>query len=192
MRVSEQGRELIKAWEGFVPKVYSDIGGVPTVCWGHVVRPTDEQEWGDGASLEECELALVEDLETVEACLDKAIKVAVTQGQFDALVSFAYNVGTGALRSSTLLARLNVGRYDAVPEQLRRWVNVNGKPWIGLVNRRAAECKLWSGSQLTIVPAAFDLSDLLERAKAQGAVMLQSVYNPAALGRRSEPPSGCP
>lgn len=72
------------------------------------------------------------------------MEVPLTQQQFDALVSFAFNVGNGAFCDSTLLKRLNAGQYDAVPAQLNRWVKAGGKTLEGLVTRRAAEGALFS------------------------------------------------
>lgn len=78
------------------------------------------------------------------AHLHRLIKVPLTQQQQDALVIWAFNVGRAAVARSTLLKRLNAGRYNEVPAQLKRWVYVNGKVAKGLVNRRNAEIAIWN------------------------------------------------
>ena len=76
--------------------------------------------------------------------VDERVKVPLAQHQFDALVSFVFNLGAGAFAESTLLRELNAGRYDAVPLQLDRWVKAGGKTLEGLVRRRKAEGVLFS------------------------------------------------
>lgn len=86
-----------------------------------------------------------QDLERFERVVDELVTVVLAQHQFDALVCFSFNVGSWSFRNSSLLRLLNQGRYDAVPEQLARWVKADGKTVPGLVNRRMNEAKLWNG-----------------------------------------------
>jgi len=81
------------------------------------------------------------------AAVNQHITVNLNQHQFDALVSFVFNVGAGAFQQSTLLQRLNAGRYDAVPGQLRLWNKGGGKVLPGLVTRREAEARLFTSGQ---------------------------------------------
>ena len=99
---------------------------------------------GDRITKEQAEKLLIEDVRQFEAAINKLVKVALKQGQFDALVVFCYNVGIGAFERSTLLSVLNMGRYADVPAQLMRWTKVKGKELSGLVNRRNAEVLLWN------------------------------------------------
>ena len=87
--------------------------------------------------------ALSQDVHIAEQAVLKLVKVAITQGQFDALVDFVYNLGTNRLAASTLLRDLNIGRYDAAAEQLLMWDHVGTKEVAGLKARREAEFHLW-------------------------------------------------
>lgn len=147
---------LLKQLEGFVPYAYDDfdppsrrrrikagdkIHGTLTIGYGHTgpdVKPgmTVSQQFGD-------EL-LRKDLAETLAAVNAAVKVPLTDNQFGALVLFAFNIGADDFKTSTLLKRLNAGKYDAVPGQLARWVKSKGKTMQGLVNRRAAEAGLWA------------------------------------------------
>lgn len=141
MRISQNGLELIKEFEGFSATPYVCAGGKVTVGFGHTntasmkMKPITKR---DGEAL------LKQDLREAEATVERLVKVDLTQNQFDALISFVFNVGAGALAKSTLLKLLNKGNYEAVPAQLMRWNKANGKPLAGLTRRRQAEGVLWS------------------------------------------------
>jgi len=87
------------------------------------------------------------DLPRFEAAVSRLVTVPLDQHQFDALVSFTYNLGEGNLRSSTLLKKLNAGDYAAAAAQFERWVTAAGKPLPGLVKRRAAERAMFEGAE---------------------------------------------
>jgi lysozyme len=87
---------------------------------------------------------LAQDVKPAEQAVDGGVQVALNQNQFDALVSFTFNVGVGAFQSSTLLKVLNQQQYDEVPAQLLRWTRAAGKVVQGLVNRRQNEINLWN------------------------------------------------
>jgi lysozyme len=89
---------------------------------------------------------LMQDLVRFEAAVTAFVVVDLNQNQYDALVSFAFNLGTTTLKTSTLLKELNARNYDAVPTQMRRFVNSDGHPVPGLVKRRENEVKLWLGT----------------------------------------------
>lgn len=118
MKTSEQGIELIKGREGCVLRPYRDSVGVWTDGWGntHGVIPN-----GPPITQAKADADLVKHLEAFEAAVNNAVKVPLTQNQFDALVSFAYNVGTGAFAASTMVKRINAGLFDEVPAQFDRW-----------------------------------------------------------------------
>ncbi|WP_375669316.1 lysozyme, partial [Bartonella sp. MR168JLCBS] len=92
----------------------------------------------------EAEKSLCQDLKQFECVVEQTVAVPLNDEQFAALVSFCYNVGTEAFRSSKLLKKLNKGNYEAVPIELQKWTRAGGKRLQGLVNRRAAEAGLWA------------------------------------------------
>lgn len=154
MKTSDHGKEKITAWEGFEPRVYSDAGGKLTIGVGHLLTPSelssgkiwiDRQpvRYAEGLSEPQILDLLGQDLEGAEAAVNNGVEVELSQNQFDTLVSFCFNVGVGAFRSSTLLRLLNQGQYGDVPAQLRRWVHCRGKVVQGLVRRREHEIALW-------------------------------------------------
>lgn len=140
-RISPEGLALIKQWEGCKLRAYKDAVGVWTIGYGSTgahVRP------GMTITQAEADNLLIADLARFERAVEKLVKVPLSDGQFAALVSFAFNVGEGALAKATLLKKLNAGNYGAVPAELMKWVNAGGKKLQGLVNRRAAEAGLWA------------------------------------------------
>lgn len=140
MRTSERGIELIKKHEGLRLNAYLCPAGVWTIGYG----TTSGVEKGDKITKEQAESLLRNDLEVFENAVTMAVRVPITQNQFDALVSFAYNVGTGALRSSTLMRMLNAGDYAGAAAQFKRWNKADGKELPGLTKRRADEAILFA------------------------------------------------
>lgn len=144
MQVSEKGLNLIKAHEGLRLNAYLCPANVWTIGYGHTSaagEPTVVR--GMKITRDEAERILRKDLFRFETAVTRAVKVPLSQNQFDALVSFAFNVGAGAFAKSTLVRRLNEGRYDEVPRQLMRWTRGGGRELPGLVNRRRDEAALW-------------------------------------------------
>lgn len=144
-KTSNTGLDLIKSFEGFSANAYPDPAHgwkVPTIGYG----TTAGVKMGDTITKERAEELLREDVKRFEGYVDRLVKVPLTQGMFDALVSFTYNLGTGALEKSTLLDQLNRGDYDGAAEQFGRWVKAGGKTLAGLVRRRAAERALFEGA----------------------------------------------
>lgn len=156
MRVSRTGRQLITALEGVRFCAYKDQIGLLTIGVGHLLTKSELSsgkihlngvavQWGHGLTPEQVDELLAQDLMRFEAAVAQGVKVDLHQNQFDALVSFAFNVGEGAFRNSTLLKMLNRGEYAAVPAQMRRWVYAGGRKLKGLAKRREQEIKMWSG-----------------------------------------------
>lgn len=151
--INKLGEDKIVQWEGEVLWAYDDfdpkhrpiepgmsVKGTLTIGVGHTgpdVKPglridvKQSREW------------LRQDLDSFEALVERSVKVPLSDNQFAALVSFAFNVGEGNFRKSTLLKRLNAGDYESVPQELMKWVHSKGKRLPGLVNRRAQEGALW-------------------------------------------------
>lgn len=141
MRISPNGLKKLMEWEGCVLHVYKDAAGLPTIGVGHLIRKGED--FSTGLTTEQAQDLLQKDLVRFESVVNEKVKVPLTQNQYDALVSFAFNVGDGAFRQSTLLKRLNAGDYDAVSDQLMRWTKAGGKTCDGLIVRRRNEVKLW-------------------------------------------------
>ena len=142
MKISRDGIDKLIEWEGCVLHVYNDAAGLPTIGCGHLLH--HNESYPTGITHSQAIDLLSNDLMRFEDVVNKEVKVPLTQSQYDALVIFAFNIGTGAFRNSTLLKELNQGKYDEVPEQLSRWTKAGGKKIAGLVNRRNNEIALWN------------------------------------------------
>jgi lysozyme len=146
-RISKAGRDLIKRHEGLRLDAYVDPVGVWTIGYGHT-GPAARK--GNTITKERADNLLTQDVREAEAAVTRLVKMPLSDGQFDALVSFVFNVGAAAFAQSTLLRELNAGRFAAVPGQLRRWVygTVSGQKVIlpGLVKRRNDEAVLWASA----------------------------------------------
>jgi len=117
----------------------ADDNGTPTAGYGH----TGGVVIGAAYTEEQCDDWFSEDSSWVTGCINTNVKVDLTQGQFDALFSFIYNVGSGAFEKSTLLKKLNKGDYASVPSEMLKWVISGGVKDAGLVNRRNSEGGQW-------------------------------------------------
>jgi lysozyme len=146
MEIGHKGIQLIKGFEGFKSKAYLDGGGVPTIGYG----TTRGVKLGQVVDQATAEAFLHRDVTGAVKVVNQYVKVALTQDQFDALVCFVYNIGSGNFSKSTLLKLLNAGRYDQVPTQLVRWNRDNGKIVAGLTRRRIAEGTLFTTGQITL------------------------------------------
>jgi lysozyme len=144
MELSAAGLELIKASEGFRDQVYRDSAGFATIGYGH--RLAARESFGDGIDREHAEQLLNEDVAWAERVVGQLVRVTLTQGQFDALVDFCFNLGAGRLAGSTLLMDLNAGRYTCAGQQLLLWDHAGGVVNSGLKGRREAEFRMWSAA----------------------------------------------
>ncbi|WP_256849894.1 lysozyme [Pantoea sp. Fr-CA_6] len=135
MKVSNNGINLVKRFEGLELKAYRDSVGILTIGYGH----THAVKAGDAITGEKADAFLREDLQVAELTVNTSVKVKLTQGQFDALVSFVFNLGSGNFVKSTLIKKLNAGDYAGAADEFGKWVNAGGKKLPGLVKRRAAE-----------------------------------------------------
>ena len=135
--------------------VYTDSKNIPTIGIGH--RLTDQElasktlvingqrvPYAHGITMAQCQALNKQDVSAAVNCVNSIIKVPLTQNQFNALVSFAFNIGIYAFKNSTLVQVLNQKQYKEVPTQMLRWVHENGAVTQGLVNRRNAEIALWN------------------------------------------------
>lgn len=153
--ISGNGLELLKQWEGSRSKVYRDSAGLLTIGVGHLLIRSELSsgkivingvpvKYADGLTDQQILELLAQDVFPAQRSADDAVKVPLNQNQFDALVSFAFNVGVRAFESSSLLRLLNQRNYAVVPEQLRRWTRAGGTVVHGLQVRRENEIKLWN------------------------------------------------
>ena len=138
-----EGLALIKKFEGCELEAYQCSAGVWTIGYGH----TKDVVEGMTISKEEAEQMLVDELHEYENYINEYVNVALSQNQFDALVSWVYNLGPANLSASTMLKVLNSGEYEDVPAQMKRWNKAGGKVLEGLVRRREAEACLFVGKE---------------------------------------------
>ena len=143
-QITDEGIDLIKRFEGFSSSVYICPAGYPTIGYGHVVRDDEKQRFAEGIDREEGESLLRQDVRWAERGVLRLIDVPLTDGQFDSLVSFTFNLGTGALQRSTLRRKVNREEHEDVPAQFKRWVWAGGRKLRGLYIRRKAESGLYA------------------------------------------------
>lgn len=141
--VSQQGLALIKLFEGFSPTIYLDAAGLPTIGYGHLLRPGEAEMFARGISEEAGIALLIKDVQKAEQAVLRLVHVPLSEGQFDALVSFTFNLGSGALQRSTLRRKVNREEHADVPPEFMRWVWAGGKKLRGLIQRREAEAALY-------------------------------------------------
>lgn len=145
MKTSANGRALIEAFEGRFLTTYLDSVGVPTIGFGHTSAAGEPYvERGMTITAIEADVILADDLAKVERQVEQYIKVPLNQAQFDALVSFTFNLGPGNLSKSSLCRRLNAGDY-MVANEFAKWNKAGGNVLKGLTRRRMAEAAMWTG-----------------------------------------------
>ncbi|MBH3136412.1 lysozyme [Serratia marcescens] len=144
MNISKNGIELIKRFEGLELKAYQDSVGVWTIGYGWT-QTVEGKKIAPGMRIDQAtaDRLLKCGVVQYEQGVNQLVKVHITQGQFDALVSFAYNLGLRSLSTSTLLQKLNAGDTQGAADQFGHWVNAGGKRLDGLVARRAAEREMF-------------------------------------------------
>ncbi len=158
MHISQEGITLIKHYEG-CPKdkdgnavSYRCAANKATIGYGSL-KLIDGSPVTDNISItmQEAEDLLAHELVEYEGYINDLVKVPLKQNEFDALVSWVFNLGPSNLKSSTMLKVLNAGKYQEVPEQIKRWNKVNGKVNEGLVKRRKSEALLFECQDWTFV-----------------------------------------
>jgi len=135
MKISEDGLELIKKFEGCETSAYQDSVGVWTIGFGH----TKGVEEGQTCSIEDAESMLADEMDEYEGYINDMVRVDLQQHEFDSLVAWVYNLGPTNLNESTMLKVLNGGQFDRVPDEMNRWTRAGGEILEGLVRRRQAE-----------------------------------------------------
>lgn len=138
--ISTNGLSLLESFEGLRTGAYRDQGGILTIGYGHTGKEVHE---GMTITLSEAEDLLRLDVRLAVAAVNHLVRVGLTQNQFDALVCFTYNVGSGALAGSTLLRCVNVPSFAAAACEFPKWNRCAGQVNQGLLKRRLAERDLF-------------------------------------------------
>ena len=145
LRFSDEGADYLTEIEGGAHlKVYDDGFGYPTIGVGHLIDPDEMEEFKNGITRERSNELLKEDVREAERIIWRVVKVGLHQHEYDSLVCFAFNIGNGAFKKSTLVKVLNQGKYDEVPYQMSRWNKVRGQTVKGLINRRRESGELFA------------------------------------------------
>ena len=139
MNISQNGIDLIKEFEGCRLEPYLCAANVLTIGYGHTKDVVENMSITEDTA----ESLLKDDLRVFEDDVTRLVEVPLLQNQFDALVSWTFNLGAGNLKTSTMLKVLNAGEYKNVPEQMKRWNKASGKVLEGLTRRREAEALLF-------------------------------------------------
>lgn len=143
MQISEEGKNLIKKFEGCELEAYKCAAGVWTIGYGHIKTAVEGMEISQSTADELFDEEIVE----YENYVNTAVTVPLSQNQFDAIVSWVFNLGNGNLQASTMLKVINSGDHAGVPAQIKRWNKAGGKVLEGLIRRREAEALLYEGKE---------------------------------------------
>jgi lysozyme len=145
-KYSDAGMALTKDFEGLRLTAYQDVAGIWTVGYGHVGPAILA---GMTISKADAEALLRADLADAVACVNRAVRVTITQNQFDAMVDFCFNAGRGNFLQSTLLRKVNLQDFAGAAVQFGLWVHAGGEVVSGLVRRRKAEAVLFMETNQT-------------------------------------------
>ena len=140
MQISENGLDLIRKYEGLQLAAYVCPGKKLTIGYGHT---GPDVKSGQKINVEEANALLQKDVQRFEHAVNELVTAPMTQGMFDALISFSFNLGAGSLKGSTLLKKLNADDREAAAEEFLKWNKANGKVLAGLTKRRESERKLF-------------------------------------------------
>lgn len=146
MKLNKKGKDLIKSFEAFRANPYLDSAGVPTIGYGFTHYPNGEKVTMQDMPLTKIQANFIFDqlVQKYESAVNSAVVSNINQNQFNALVSFCYNVGIGNFKASTLLKLVNENpKNPKVRDQFLRWVNAGGHYLAGLYNRRVKEADLY-------------------------------------------------
>jgi GH24 family phage-related lysozyme (muramidase) len=152
MKMTNEGLALIKRFEGLRLDAYRDVGGIWTIGYGHTGmagEPAVKSQMK--ITEEEAHAMLARDVDKFAAGVRDSVTADISDAQFSALVSFAYNVGLGAFQRSSVLTAVNARDFEAVPRRLNLWAKAGGRVLAGLVRRRAAEGALFMSQSKSVV-----------------------------------------
>lgn len=162
MKTNPRGIDLIKSFESLRLKPYLCPSNIPTIGWGATTYSNGMKVQLTDApiTVQHAEDLLRHHLAKFEEAVSSAITSQINENQFSALVSFAYNVGQGAFKTSTLVKLINKGDKQGAADQFLRWTKAGGKELPGLVKRRKAERDLFL---LPVIPSESELHDVLKQ-----------------------------
>lgn len=144
MNLSDNGYTFISQMEGIKTEAYLDSVNIPTIGIGFTHVNGIPVKMGQTMTLDEIKQQFIKQISTYVGCVNNNVTTTITQNQFDALVSFTFNLGCGALKSSTLLKKVNVNPDDlTIAKEFTKWDMAGGKVIQGLLNRRIKESKLY-------------------------------------------------
>ena len=150
MTISQKGIDLIKKFEGCKLFAYRDSVGVATIGYGH----TKDVKMGMSITQKQAEEFLISDVKPIERILN-GMGINYTQGQFDALTSWIFNLGQGSFKSSTMYKYIVARKSDInITDQMVKWHNAGGRPLLGLKKRRVAEANMFLGCELYFVDSS--------------------------------------
>ena len=140
-KINEAGLKLVKESEGLKLERYQDVAGKWTIGYGHLIKKGEAFE--SPITEQRATELLEQDLQLAESAVDELVSVSLNENQYSALVDFVYNVGKANFAASTMLKRLNSGKYSAAAGEFLKWVYAGGRRIDGLARRRAAERTLF-------------------------------------------------
>lgn len=156
MKTSDAGLKFIASQEGFVGSVYRDIAGIPTIGYGHVLKMGDPVHVTEEQALD----LLKHDIASAESAVSSLVKVELNQNQYDALISFCFNLGSGALATSAMLHFINLNAFLTAADEFPKWCHarVNGEMVVvsGLLERRKLERAMFLKVDLEPAPIAVE------------------------------------
>ncbi|HWE84106.1 MAG TPA: lysozyme [Terracidiphilus sp.] len=159
MHLSSFGLRTITQFEGFRPITYLDSAGQPTIGYGHKLQPGEN--FPDGLTESQARRLLARDAATAEQAISRFVRIPLTQGQFDALADFVFNLGARRLATSTLLHELNDGNIGAAALEFLKWDHCGTRENACLKTRREAEMRLFLQSDPATTPLSEDSPHLV-------------------------------
>lgn len=156
MNITQRGIDFIKSWEGFREHAYQDSAGIWSIGYGTVLyenlKPVKR---GDKITQAQATILFAIQLKKYEKAVNDIVTSMIHENQFDALVSFAYNVGIASLKRSTLLKKVNANPNDPnISTEFRKWNRAAGKFVQGLSNRRIAESQIYFSHDEPLPPSS--------------------------------------
>lgn len=148
MAISRSGLNFIKNWEGCKLEIYKCAAGKPTIGIGHVLAKGEAQKFKNGITVEQAEALFLADVKPCEDAIRQVVRTPLNQRQYDVLVSFVFNCGVHAFKTSTLLKRINNRQLVEAANELLRWCkDDHGNVIQGVLNRRESERELFLSKQ---------------------------------------------
>ena len=143
-KINNNGINFLKSFESFVPNIYLCQSGIETIGYGETNKKVINEFRNKNMTEVYASKLLTTSLKKYQLCVEKYVKVPLSENEYAALVCFCYNIGRRAFRYSTLVKVLNRVEYDNVPEQFMRWIYSRGKKSNGLIKRRSCTCLIWN------------------------------------------------